>query len=197
MPSEAESSGVERPVTEISGDDVILHIGCSQQWVSWARGAATQTSPGEAIQADVFLKESDGWEVVSAAAATIEDQLDGGEPTRLLDHAPFSYRVGFSEERARELLQDLETALEIGADAHKIELRLSHDTLQSIVEQFDDGLRADGSGEDADGAERRNPAAYPWPRDRKARIVAGQFEDIEFEFGRVVHIPVGRDGVVA
>lgn len=50
--------------------------------------------------------------------------------------------------------------------------------------------------QDAD-VERHNRAAFPWPRDREARIIVGEFSNVEFEHGRVVHIPVERDGVVA
>jgi len=124
------------PVAEISGDDVVLHIGCSEQWATWAVETAKHSSPGEVTQTNVLLKEADGWNVVTAAKETIQDQLDGGDPVRLLDHAPYSYRVGFSEARARELLDDLEAALEFGADAHQLELRLAHSTLQSLVTQF-------------------------------------------------------------
>ena len=129
------SDGIEH-VAEVSGTDVVLHIGCSEQWATWAVTTADRSSPGEVVQTDVFLKEADGWNTVTAAKKTIEAQLAGGEPEQLLDHAPFSYRVGFSEEHARELLEDLETALKVGADAHKLELNLAHSTLQSLVAQF-------------------------------------------------------------
>lgn len=123
-------------VAEISGDDVVLHVGCSEDWATWAIETADRSSPGEVTQANVLLKEGDGWNVVTAAKENIEEQLSGGEPVQLLDHAPLSYRVGFSEERARELRDDLESALEFGADAHRVELRLAHSTLQSLVAQF-------------------------------------------------------------
>jgi hypothetical protein len=126
----------DKPVAEVSGRDVILHIGCSEQWATWAVTTADQSSPGDVAQTDVLLKEGDGWNAVTAAKATIEEQLAGGEPIQLLDHAPYSYRVGFSEEDARGLLDDLETALEFGADAHKLELNLGHTTLRSLVAQF-------------------------------------------------------------
>jgi len=124
-------------LAEITGDDVVLHIGCSEQWATWAIQTYNQSSPGDVTQADVLFKESDGFNVVTAAKQTIQKQLeDDAKPAHLIDHATMSYRVGFDEDRARALLDDLETALEVGAAAHQLELRLTHQTLESLVRQF-------------------------------------------------------------
>lgn len=124
------------PVTEITGDDVVLHLGCSELWASWVVMTADAVERDDVTQADVYLKESDEWSALSNAVATIEDQLDGGEPTRLLEHTDLSYRIGFSEGHARALLDDLEAALEFGADGHKVELQLTYPTIHSLASQF-------------------------------------------------------------
>jgi len=121
--------------------DVVLHIGCSEQWATWAINTYKQSTSNDVTQTDILLKESDGFGVVSSTRDTIRDQLDGGDPTQVIDHAPYSYRVGFSESRARELLADLEDAIEFGADAHKLELRLTHETLYSLVKQFQEQIQ--------------------------------------------------------
>ena len=123
-------------LARINGDDVILEIGCSPQWAAWAINAYKQTESDDVIETNVLLKETDGWGLITAARDTIVDQLDGGEPTRLLEDATYHYRLGFDRERARALVDDLETALAAGADGHQIELRLTHATLESLVRQF-------------------------------------------------------------
>ena len=123
-------------IAEITGDDVVLHIGCSEQWATWAIQTYKRSSPGEVTKTNVLLKESDGYNIITSAKENIEEQLGGGEATQLIHHASLSYRIGFDEQRARELLEDLETALDFGADGHKVELRLTHSTLESLVRQF-------------------------------------------------------------
>jgi len=123
-------------VTEVTGDDVVFNLGCSERWASWVVMTADAVDEDDVTQVDVLLKESEDWSALSNAVATIEDQLDGGEPTRLLDHTDLSYRIGFSEQHARALLDDLEAALEFGAGGHKVELQLTYPTMHSLAAQF-------------------------------------------------------------
>jgi len=123
-------------LARINGDDVILEIGCSPQWATWVIETSKNAAPGEVIQTDVLLKETDDWGVVTAATETIAEQLDGGEPTRLLEHAEYHYRIGFNADHAGNLREKLDDALAFGADAHQLELRLSYETLESLVRQF-------------------------------------------------------------
>lgn len=134
--SSAQDGGGRDQVAEVDGDDVVLDIGCSEEWASMAIRTSQHVGPEDVTQVNVLLKEGDGVRAVTDAIASIERQLDGGEPIPILDHAPHQYRIGFSEERARQIVDDLKTSLEFGADAHSIELKLAPSTLNELVEQF-------------------------------------------------------------
>lgn len=118
---------------------MLLDMGCSEEWAGWVVRAYKQChqSGGQVAEGRIFLKEDDGWGLVTKTRDTFVVQLKGGDVDGLLvDAGTFRYTLGFSEEHARELIDELETALEMGVTGHLLKLRFHVSTLEGLVRQL-------------------------------------------------------------
>lgn len=125
-------------VIPVSGDDVILWMGCSEEWCWWAVDTIRNAMDAgrEAVHLHILLKEGDGWRVITDWRETIQAQLGGDDAERLLPHAPYEYRLGFSDEDARRMLSETKSVLNAGADGYDIHVPVSIEKSKKLALQL-------------------------------------------------------------
>lgn len=114
-------------VVPVTGDDVILWNGCSEEWVSWTFEtiASVQDDDGEVVVFDILLLQRGQWTAITDWEKSIERQLAGGDPIQINPQGTYEYKFGFSTEDAREMLRDIETVKDFGGAGHNIRIPLS------------------------------------------------------------------------